>query len=193
MKNSISVVFATSILVMCIGTAHAVVLEYDSGHYKKEGVNRRGQLIYKDIFDTQKCSIEVLPIIDRRTNKLTIGAKSYHPLLSEDIDGWLDGLRADFIKAGAEKDAGRDHFFQVQLYLMKLYSSVHSLNITGTIALKAEYIIDGKIVKVERHRGYAAKTNWANGDSEYVTAVNNAAHNAVTDIAMSMNEFCNNL
>jgi hypothetical protein len=133
------------------------------------------------------CSFTVADISDQRQNKQTIGFS----LNASGVDSWL----GDATKAYMANTVRPNATIQVQALprLIRLYTYPESMNILGVSALVVDYVVDGKVVRSRQYRGFTAKTNWANGDGEYLTALNESLNDLMPKWHADLKSQCDSI
>lgn len=130
------------------------------------------------------CSFVVNDFKDERQNKQTIS----YGHNATGVVAWLNEATNYYTKGLDNSDA--DVNILVQPTLVRLYSYPESMNINGVTAIVVTYLVDGNEIDTRYYRGFYGKTNWANGDGEYVTALNDSIHNLMPKLVSDFSNVC---
>jgi hypothetical protein len=133
------------------------------------------------------CSFNFEAFLDNRQNKQTV-AFSGKSIIASGVDAWLSDAQHAFF-SNTTRDSATYQITAVPS-LTRMYSYPESMNILAITAMKVDFLIDGERVDTRRYRGFFAKTNWANGDGEYLTALNEAVNDMLPKLVTDLNNVC---
>ena len=131
------------------------------------------------------CSFNVLPFKDERFNKSTIS----WAVNATNVDAWLVDLHKSLIEPVMSETSDK-LVIEVSPSLNRLYTYNESMNINGMAVAMADYSIQGDTFKTSHHRGFYSKTNWANGDSEFIESAEKATHEMLLSLLKKLPEVC---
>ncbi|AIY40799.1 hypothetical protein LT85_1641 [Collimonas arenae] len=140
------------------------------------------------------CALKIIPVVDERQNKDTLGVNITSPLLSGDAAAWATaGLQnlSDFGFRVTKPDAA-DGQAAITLTpkIIRAYTWQVGMKLFGTVVLKMDYTRpDGK-VESRTYRSSGDKTNMWGADSEYVTTLNYALNNLLRKVATDLDKEC---
>lgn len=148
---------------------------------------------------TSNCTVVINPPNDSRRNKETLGTTFRdNPIVSKPpMVDWLQDalfnmktLGINTVLATGESPAPSPDVIYVSTELDKAYVWFLSLNIHGTVVVKAKMrSADGAEVQ-HKYRVISTKANWAGADSEFVTTLNMAATRLVKQMATDIDAQC---
>ena len=140
------------------------------------------------------CMLNVLPAIDGRLNKDTLGVNQANPLISGDAAAWatsgLQNLTEFGFKIQKTGAAGDQARITLSPKIIRAYTWQVGLKLFGTVVIKMDYTRpDGK-VESKTYRASGDKTNMWGADAEYVTTLNYALNNLLGKVAVDLNKQC---
>lgn len=130
------------------------------------------------------CGYQVQDIADARQNKETVS----WTVSATGVDSWLSTVKESIAKAPTEAKGGTE--IKVLPKLTRLYAYNESMNINGVTAFMVDFEVNGQVVDTRHYRGFYSKTNWANGDKEFLTAINYATHDLVIKLVNDLENVC---
>lgn len=141
------------------------------------------------------CPISLLPSEDARQNKETIGGHMRGPLLSGNLDGWLnDGLASlqQFGLSVQSRPAGDtpDNGVAVRMILTRAYTWQVGIKLFSMVAVKATFTDRTGLIQEKHYRAHGDKTNMWNAMSEYVTTLNYGINNMLPTLATDLSALC---
>jgi hypothetical protein len=186
MTNKISKILSISLLVFIANASVASIkpmtIEYSPLSDKKK------QKLKKFNNTDLSCSINLESILDKRQNKETVAHVGSGSLSVSNVDSFLDSIRQEMNSFTQANEAELNVTANAEL--IRLYTYPESMNINGVLALLVDFSVNGKTVKSEQYRGFYGKTNWANGDGEYMTAINDASHALIERYVATVKDVC---
>lgn len=143
----------------------------------------------------QACPVAVLPPVDARQNKETVGAYIGGPLLSGDMGPWVnDGLGAlkqyGLTVRNEPVGATPADAVAVRFTLVRAYTWHVGLKIFSMVAVKASFTDRNGAVQEKHYRAHGDKTNMWGAASEYVTTLNYGLNNMLPVIAKDVESLC---
>ncbi|PFH11432.1 hypothetical protein BCF11_3878 [Collimonas sp. PA-H2] len=140
------------------------------------------------------CMLKVLPVVDERLNKDTLGVNLTNPLISGDAAGWATAGLQNLSDFGflIEKTGVTDGQARITLSpkIIRAYTWQVGLKLFGTVVIKMDYTRpDGK-VESKTYRASGDKTNMWGADAEYVTTLNYALNNLLRKVAVDLDKQC---
>jgi hypothetical protein len=141
------------------------------------------------------CAVRILPPVDERQNKETIGAGFGGPLLTGEANRWVaDGLRhlKDFGFAVEESAAGGSagDGLAVKTTLTRAYTWPIGIKLFSMVAIKAQFQNKNGVLQEKFYRAYGDKTNMWGADSEFVTTLNYGYNNLLPAMAQDLVSLC---
>lgn len=135
------------------------------------------------------CDVKINPFTDNRKNQQTLGTTMSKSLQANGISEWLADASADLWSSKIKSTASAKTI-TLQPSLLKLYSYAQSMNIHGVIALKVDFIENGKVVDSKIYRGLGSAANVWNAEYEYYDSLSRAAHNAFPKVLQDLSQKC---
>lgn len=148
---------------------------------------------------TDHCEVLINTPVDARRNKETLGTTFRdNPIMSKQpATDWLKEALLTLKKRGinssinaASVDTPADNVTLLTVELDKLYIWNHSMNLHGTIVVKATMQTGSEGPQQQSYRIVSTKLNWINGDSEFATTLNIAASRLINQVAMDLSKQC---
>lgn len=144
------------------------------------------------------CDVLITPPHDMRLNKDTLGSTFRdNPIISKQpVAEWLQQALLSMDKLGLHTTlAAADSVLApnatlVTTDLQKLYLWYHSMNLQGTLVVKATMQTGTAAPTQHYYRIIGSKLNWVNGDSEYVSTFNIAAQRLLNQMAADISKQC---
>ena len=136
------------------------------------------------------CHIRLLKVVDKRSNKETLGEAAGVPVLASNVTGWVSegvtsGLKHHGYKV-SEQRGDLDMLVNIKLaYLRPLPLRLHA-----TVSLEVQLKHSQKRMYRQTLRAIGDRTNWANGEGEIMEVLNIALNNVVTDLADDIQPAC---
>jgi hypothetical protein len=143
------------------------------------------------------CALRILPPVDERQNKETIGAGFGGPLLTGEAGRWMaDGLLhlKDFGFAVEESAAGSApgaSGLAVKTTLTRAYTWAVGIKLFSMVAMKAQFQDRNGVLQEKFYRAYGDKTNMWGANSEFVTTLNYGFNNLLPAMAQDLVSLCN--
>lgn len=142
------------------------------------------------------CPIRIVPTVDARQNKETIGQVFPRgPLLSGDLSPWITAGLNDLKSYGATLDAGGEAVppqdgLLIKTSLTRAYTWQVGLKIFSMVALKAQFLNKNGVVQEKYYRAHGDKTNMWSAESEFVTTLNYGLNNLLPVLAQDLATLC---
>ena len=141
------------------------------------------------------CALRILPPVDERQNKETIGAGFGGPLLTGEARRWMtDGLLQlkDFGFAVEEAGAGGlpGDGLAVKTTLTRAYTWPIGIKLFSMVALKAQFQDKNGVLQEKFYRAHGDKTNMWGANSEFVTTLNYGLNNLLPAMAQDLVSLC---
>ncbi|MET3498099.1 hypothetical protein [Variovorax boronicumulans] len=156
----------------------------------------------------QGCTLYLPKIEDARSNKANAGnltlmmptvhatPRTMQSLKSGDAGAWTrDALQSTrrygfqtVVGASAPPAAARQVTAEVALRLAHGWSA--GLNLVSHVVLQASYRLPGGEVVVRQYHGMGTRTNWASGNSEFMSVLNLGMEEAVRSLASDAGALC---
>ncbi|MCG7550155.1 hypothetical protein [Pseudoalteromonas sp. Of7M-16] len=131
------------------------------------------------------CQYVINPISDARDNKEAISWS----VNATGVQAWLDNVHKDVLSPLLPTHP-RDITIELTPKLNKLYTYNESMNINGMAVSTVDYTVNGQAPNKFYVRGFHSKTNWANGDSEFVESAERATAQMVTKLLNNLPAIC---
>jgi len=150
------------------------------------------ELPFKAVGDT--CPIHILPAVDERQNKETIGATIGGALLAGDAGPWIGDslyqLRDLGFKVDRVTDASPRDGITVKATIVRAYTWQIGLKTFGMVALKTEFSNRSGPLQTKHYRAHGDKTNMWGADAEFVTTLNYGINNFLPVLAQDLVSLC---
>jgi hypothetical protein len=137
------------------------------------------------------CSFNMLELSDDRQNKETVAFAFPDSLAISNIEEYLTKVKETSNRFTLDENA--QHKIDVNARLIRMYTYPESMNILGVTAIIADFMINGEVVKSRQYRGFYAKTNWAGGKGEYLTAINDSAQELIKSYTLDLTNICKDI
>jgi hypothetical protein len=137
------------------------------------------------------CSFNMLELSDDRQNKETVAFAFPDSIAISNIEEYLEKVKET--SNGFTIDENAQYKVDVNARLIRMYTYPESMNILGITAIVADFMVNGEIVKSRQYRGFYAKTNWAGGKGEYLTAINDSAQELIKSYTLDLTNICNDI
>ena len=124
-----------------------------------------------------ECAFTTAAALDLRQNKQTIAIQFGQSLIGDNVTSWLDSAVSQNLPNQQSSSSATN--VKIVPKLRRLYSYPESMNILGVTALELDYMVGEKVALTKHYRGFYAKTNWAGGDGEFISALNLAINNSM--------------
>lgn len=159
--------------------------------YEPISEKAKSKLSKSSVSKMVSCSFESDDIADNRQNKQTVANMWSDSLNIDGVNQWLEEARSTFLSNIAIDNARVN--VTISPKLTRLYSYPESMNILGVSALVVDYVVDGHVVDTRHYRGFYAKTNWAGGNGEYLTALNLSINDLMGKMYSDLNSVCSEI
>ena len=137
------------------------------------------------------CSFNMLELSDDRQNKETVAFAFPDSLAISNIEEYLAKVKKT--SNGYTVDENAPHKIDVNARLIRMYTYPESMNILGVTAIVADFMVNGEVIKSRQYRGFYAKTNWAGGKGEYLTAINDSAQELIKNYTLDLTNICKDI
>mgnify|MGYP000020321366 FL=1 len=137
------------------------------------------------------CSFNMLELSDDRQNKETVALAFPDSIGISNIEEYLGRVKET--SNGFTVDENAQHKIDVNARLIRMYTYPESMNILGITAIVADFMVNGEVVKSRQYRGFYAKTNWAGGKGEYLTAINDSAQELIKSYTLDLTNICKDI
>ncbi|MDT0596113.1 hypothetical protein [Glaciecola petra] len=134
------------------------------------------------------CSFVINEIGDDRQNKETAAILGRNSLGITNLPTYFDEIKElvnnfTIVESAAIK-------VEVRPKLIRMYTYFESLNILGVTAFTTDFVVNGEVLESRQYRGFYAKTNWANGQGEHLTTINDSIENWIEVYVSDLNRVC---
>lgn len=136
---------------------------------------------------SSNCAFTVSGMVDARQNTQSFAFNGSN-LQATGVDSWF--LAATKAHLGYAEKADSKINIEVKPTLVRMYSYPESMNINAVLAVQVDFSVNGMPLETRKYRGFDSKSNWANGDSEYFTALNNAVNNLLPKVSADLASVC---
>lgn len=158
-------------------------MKYDATAFDTPPVARR-----------KACAIRLMPTVDARLNKDTLGTNFSNPLLSGDAGAWatagLMNLKAFGFHTDLANDANRQDSITLSSKITRAYTWQVGLKLFGTVVIKVDYKLPNDTIETITYRASGNKTNMWGADDEYMTTLNYSLNNLLQKIASDIEKRC---
>jgi hypothetical protein len=139
---------------------------------------------------TAGCPLAVLPPVDGRRNRETVGATPDGPLPSGDLAPWMtDGFGA-LTHHGLVLQDDPAHAVALRVTLTRAYTWDVGNKTFGMVAFKASYTDPRGRVHEKQYRAYGDTTRTWGAGSQYARALNHGLHNLLPAVARDVDVLC---
>jgi hypothetical protein len=145
-------------------------------------------------FRAGTCTLHIVPTVDARQNKVTIGQSMRGALLTGDIGPWMtEGLR-DFgyvvsVARVGDATTAADGV-TIRTSVTRAYTWQIGLKIFSMVAVKAEFLDHNGVLQQKYYRAHGDKTNMWDAKDEYVTTLNYGLNNLLPFVARDLQSLC---
>ncbi|WP_072617434.1 hypothetical protein [Pandoraea vervacti] len=148
------------------------------------------------VVQTGTCRVHIVPAVDARQNKETIGASGSGALLVEDVSPWMSeglthlrdyGYVVSEIADGAPAPA---EGVTIRTSVTRAFTWQIGLKLFSMVALKAEFLDRNGVLETKYYRAHGDKTNMWGANAEYVTTLNYGLNNMLAFIARDLQSLC---
>ncbi|WP_083253510.1 hypothetical protein [Pandoraea sp. ISTKB] len=142
------------------------------------------------------CRVSIVPAIDARQNKETIGATLSGALLADDVSPWMsEGLHHLQDYGYAVSDIPDTAAFPtegivIRASVTRAFTWQIGMKLFGMVAVKAEFINRDGVLETKYYRAHGDKTNMWGANAEYVTTLNYGLNNMLPFIARDLQSLC---
>ena len=174
------------LIAMCdtaLAASASVPMKYEAAESASE---KRILLALKMV--PRECQVEIADFSDNRHNKKTISNFFGKSLIGDGVDAWLGAAKSEYLND--IKTEYSNLVLEAKPKLHRLYAYPESMNINGVVAIEIDYFVNGEFHESKHYRGFYGKTNWANGNGEYVTALNLALNHSMVKITEDLGKVC---
>jgi len=148
-------------------------------------------------FRASNCTLRIVPTVDARQNKETIGQGMRGALLVSDVAPWMtEGLEhlRDFgfvvSTASADNAASAADGVTIRTSVTRAYTWQIGFKIFSMVAVKAEFFDHNGVLQQKYYRAHGDKTNMWGAKEEYVTTLNYGLNNLLPFIAHDVQSLC---
>lgn len=148
-------------------------------------------------FRAGTCKLHIVPTVDARQNKVTIGQSIRGALLAGDIGPWMTeglGHLRDFgytVSAGRAGDVtAPTDGVTIRTSVTRAYTWQIGLKIFSMVAVKAEFLDHNGVLQQKYYRAHGDKTNMWGAKDEYVTTLNYGLNNLLPFVARDLQSLC---
>ncbi|MFJ2992453.1 hypothetical protein [Pandoraea sp. NPDC087047] len=147
-------------------------------------------------FQAGSCTVHIVPAVDARQNKETIGSSLSGALLADDVSPWMsEGLShlKDYGYAVSEIADGAPAPAQgvtIRASVTRAFTWQIGLKLFSMVAVKAEFIDRNGLLETKYYRAHGDKTNMWGANAEYVTTLNYGLNNILPFIARDLESLC---
>jgi hypothetical protein len=141
------------------------------------------------------CPVHIVPVVDQRQNKETLGSSMLTPLLSPPMDVWVtDGLMGlgghGFTVDKTTDLAAPANGVTVRSTLTRAYTWQVGIKLFSMVALRTQFVDRNGVLQEKYYRAHGDKTNMWGADSEYATTLNYGINNLLPAIASDLVSLC---
>ncbi|MFL9922624.1 hypothetical protein PQR62_00005 [Herbaspirillum lusitanum] len=140
------------------------------------------------------CAIRMLPVVDARPNKETLGANFGAALLSGDAAAWsadaLQNLSQFGFKVETIKVADGRPGLTLLPQITRAYTWQIGVKLFGTVVVKVDYLKPDGSVESKTYRASGNKINMWGADYEFMTTLNYAFNNLLRTMASDVEKRC---
>lgn len=147
-------------------------------------------------FHASACAVHIVPTVDARQNRETIGQSLGGALLVDDVSPWMtEGLQhlQDFgytvSLAAADAPPAADGV-TLRTSLTRAYTWQIGIKLFSMVAVKAEFADRNGVLEQKYYRAHGDKTNMWSARSEYVDTLNYGLNNLLPFIARDLQSLC---
>lgn len=187
MKINVKSLFLIGLMFTSIVKSEITTLEMG---VEKPGKSMLKMLKANKLSTDSQCSFSFEDIVDSRQNKITV-AHVRTSFSADELEPWMQRVKAQYFDDLQRSSSVIEVL--VKPRLTRLYAAPQSMNIHGVAASILDFEVNGDVVLQKHYRGFYAKTNWANGDGEYATALNYALNGLLTNVSVDLNAVCTEL
>jgi hypothetical protein len=147
-------------------------------------------------FRAGTCALRIVPVVDARQNKETIGQSIRGALLAGDIAPWMTeglGHLRDFgyaVSTAGAGDAPAADGVTIRTSVTRAYTWQIGLKIFSMVAVKAEFLDRNGTLQQKYYRAHGDKTNMWGAKDEYVTTLNYGLNNLLPFVARDLQSLC---
>lgn len=143
------------------------------------------------------CTIRLMPVIDGRLNKETLGQYGGSPLLSGDAASWITEGLMNLKAFGFPVEPANDQNRQagsltISPTVTRAYTWFVGVKIFGTVVMKVDVQMPDGSVEHKTYRASGDKSNIWGADEEFMTTLNYSLNNLLTKMAGDMEKRCGN-
>ncbi|KVG22012.1 hypothetical protein BGV67_00190 [Burkholderia ubonensis] len=142
------------------------------------------------------CAVHIVPTVDARQNKETIGQSINGALLVGDIGPWVTeglGHLKDFgytVTEGSADAPPAADGVTIRTSVTRAYTWQIGLKIFSMVAVKAEFADRNGVLQQKYYRSHGDKTNMWGAKTEYVNTLNYGLNNLLPFIARDLQSLC---
>ncbi|KVO19544.1 hypothetical protein [Burkholderia ubonensis] len=142
------------------------------------------------------CAVHIVPTVDARQNKETIGQSTSGALLVDDISPWMTeglGHLKDFgytVSAASAAAPPAADGVTIRPSVMRAYTWQIGMKIFSMVAVKVEFADRNGVLQQKYYRSHGDKTNMWGAKSEYVNTLNYGLNNLLPFIAHDLQSLC---
>jgi hypothetical protein len=141
------------------------------------------------------CAIRLMPAVDGRLNKETLGTNGGTPLLSGDAAGWITeglmNLKAFGFSVVSASDQNRQAgSLTISPTITRAYTWFVGMKLFGTVVMKVDVQMPNGTIEHKTYRASGDKTNMWGADDEFMTTLNYSLNNLLTKMAGDMENRC---
>ena len=169
-------------------SSERVAMKYD--------VNDREMDTMSSFHASSACAVHVVPTVDARQNKETIGQSMSGALLADDISPWMTeglGHLKDFgytVSAASADNPPAADGVTIRTSVTRAYTWQIGLKIFSMVAVKAEFADHNGVLQQKYYRSHGDKTNMWGAKAEYVDTLNYALNNLLPFVAHDLQSLC---
>lgn len=202
-KNT-TIALGVAAVMLCAATASAATPDAAPDAAIPAGFGEKADMKYDALaaenpiraFQTGTCEVHLMPAVDARQNKETIGATISGALLADDVSPWMTeglGHLKDYGYAVSDIPAGAPTPAQgvtLRASVTRAFTWQIGLKLFSMVAVKAEFIDRNGVLETKYYRAHGDKTNVWGANAEYVTTLNYGLNNMLPFIARDLQSLC---
>lgn len=196
-KTCMSALVLALAAIGAIGNAQAQTPAQPAAPAKDEPLSMKYDAVANDVPFIQlrkACAIRLMPVVDARMNKETLGINFGSALLSGDAAAWsTEGLRNlsnfGFKVENAKADDGKTGL-TLSPQITRAYTWQIGLKLFGTVVVKIDYLRPDGSVEHKTYRASGHKINMWGADYEFMTTLNYAFNNLLRHVAEDVEKQC---
>jgi hypothetical protein len=140
------------------------------------------------------CALKLMPVVDARLNRDTLGTNRGLPLLSGDAGQWatagLQNLESFGFTVGMANAGAKQNNITLSPKITRAYTWQVGMKLFGTVVIKMDYLLPDGRIESRTFRASGNKNNMWGADDEYMTTLNYALNTLLKQVAADVGKQC---